>query len=46
MHGDYSEVHDIQVIIYFTDHHIHIHIDKEQTNIPIVYNSLVSDNDN
>ena len=42
MHGGYSEVHDWWVSMYLIDDLIIIHISREQTNIPIVYNSFVS----
>ena len=45
MHGGYSEMYDNQVIIYFNDNWIHIHIERVQKNLPIVYNSLVSYNE-
>ena len=45
MHVGYSEGYDIQVGMYFTDHRIHIPIDRENTNMPIVYNSFVSENE-
>ena len=46
MHGGYSKVHDWQVSIYLTDHWIQIHIDIEQTNLPIFYNYFISENEN
>ena len=43
--GDYSEVYDCRLIMFLTDHQTGISIDIEQTNIPVVYNYLVLDNE-
>ena len=45
MHGSYYVVYNIGVSMYLADHLINITIDREHTNLPIVYNSFVSDND-
>ena len=44
MHGGYYEVYDSQVSMYLSDHLIHITIDRDKKNIPLVYNSFISDN--
>ena len=45
MYGGYSEVYDIQGSIYFTNNQKHIHIDRGQKNISIVYNYFMSENE-
>ena len=46
MHGGCSELYDIQMSMHFTDHWIHIHIDREQTILPVVHNYFMSDHYN
>ena len=45
MNGGYSEVYDSQVRMYLTYNQIHIHIGRKKTNISIVYNSFMSENE-
>ena len=45
INGIYSEVYDIWVSMYLTDHQIHIPVDRERKNPPIVYNSFVLDSE-
>ena len=44
IHGGYYEVNDCWMLMYLTGHQIDIPIDREQKNLPIFYNSLVSYN--
>ena len=45
MHGGYSEVYDIRVCMYLTEHWVHTPIDRGKKNINIVYNDFMSDNE-
>ena len=45
IHGGYYEVYGYRVSMYLTCHQIHITVDREQKNLPIVYNYFMSDNE-
>ena len=44
IHSGYYEVYYSRVSTYLTDRQIRMHIDREQKNLPVFYNSLVLEN--